>query len=350
MHARHALAGRRLARCALALSLLALAGPAPGAGGVRVAGPVVQLDPETIDFGTLAQGEQPQHDVQLHNRGSAPLLIGEVTSNCGCTVAQLPDSVLAPGATTQMRVTLQTLSFSGDVVKQITLHTNDPGAPQATITLKAHVRPRLDVRPTQVDFGSVPVGESPVRTVTLKAARRDSLVVDSLLFPADYVRARLEQATIADSVVIQLHLELRPDAPAGPFRETGRIITNQTTAPRVPIHLRGQVRGFFTVSPPALSYGLVRSDRGKSQKAVLTGAGDGHHRVTGADCPHPDVACQVVTVEEGRRYEVRVTLQPGIAAGMLQTEVVISTDDPAQPQIPLELRGSVRAVPGQGGS
>lgn len=332
---------RRIARSLTVALLAALSAATAGAGGVRVAGPVVRLAPPTLDFGTLEQGEIREAQVAIHNDGTATLAIQKIESDCGCTVAQAPDSLIAPGGVTQLQITFQTRSFSGSVIKNIFLTTNDPASPRATLTLKAFIRAQVSLRPTSVDFGAVPAGETRRETVTIKAAASDTLRILALEFPSDLMTVTTERTTGGDSVTVSLHIDLRPDAPRGPFRATGVVRTNLKTD-KLTVNLTGQVHGYFRVEPGAVSLGQVRQGSAKTATLTLTGTGAGERRITAAACSAPFLAAEVVEQQPGRLYEVRVTLLGSAPAGKVTESLTIDTDDPVQPRITLDVRGNVR--------
>jgi hypothetical protein len=332
---------RRLARSLTVAFLAGLGAAIAGAGGVRVAGPLVRLDPPSLDFGTLAQGDIREVQVAIHNDGTSTLAIQKIESDCGCTVAQAPDSLIAPGGVTELQVTFQTRTFSGSVIKNIFLTTNDPASPRATLTLRAFIRAQVSIRPASVDFGAVPTGETRRETVTIKAAAGDTLRIVALEFPGELMTATTESIPAGDSLTVRLHLDLRPDAPCGPFRATGTVRTN-LKSDKLTVHLTGQVHGFFRVEPGAASLGQIRQGASKTATLTLTGSGTGARRVTAAACTAPFLAAEVAEMQPGRVYEVRVTLLTSAPAGKVTESVTIETDDPLQRRITLDVRGNVR--------
>ena len=47
----------------------------------------ITFEKEEHDFGSLLQGEVVSYSFHFTNTGNAPLIISQVTSSCGCTVA-----------------------------------------------------------------------------------------------------------------------------------------------------------------------------------------------------------------------------------------------------------------------
>jgi len=83
----------------LAFFALSSAGAAL-ADGIKISGPLLEVNPHTHDFGQLTQDTERRINVVLRNAGTEALLIENVDSDCGCTTAMLPDTLLAPGDST----------------------------------------------------------------------------------------------------------------------------------------------------------------------------------------------------------------------------------------------------------
>ncbi|MCK4414853.1 MAG: DUF1573 domain-containing protein [Candidatus Eisenbacteria sp.] len=315
------------------------------AAGVRVAGPVAELDPPIHDFGTITQGVLYRAEVILRNGGTAPLEVRAVTSDCGCTVAELADSLLAPGEATPLRFSFASRSFSGKIEKHLFVETNDPGAPRAILTLKATVRTYLRWEPRALEFGNVPLGQSPRQSVTITSALRDSLEITSIDAPSDLFAAEVRREVIGDSLRHQVEFRLRPTAPPGWFRSHALLRTNHERVRQLQVRLSGQVHAFFRIEPSAISFGQLRQGTARTRELHLIGTGEGRHRVTSVACGDQRLVTAIRTVAEGRRYAVMVTMPETIPIGIVRTELHVATDDPAHPEIVVPVRGRVRPAP-----
>ncbi len=104
-----------------------------------LAGPRIVLDHREHHFGTLTQGKIVVHRFPLTNGGDETLTLTDVSTPCGCTAA-LPDkSTLAPGESTAIEVTYDSAARSGEVVRIITVMSNDPIEPELELRLVADV-------------------------------------------------------------------------------------------------------------------------------------------------------------------------------------------------------------------
>lgn len=78
--------------------------------------PVMTFDKTTHDFGTIKEGEAQQTVFTFTNTGSAPLIITNATSSCGCTVPDYPKNTpIAPGDSGQL-----TVNFNGTGMNKVT--------------------------------------------------------------------------------------------------------------------------------------------------------------------------------------------------------------------------------------
>jgi hypothetical protein len=319
-----------------------------GATGVRIAGPAIELIPPSIDFGTLPQHEVRRVHVTIRNSGSEMLYIRDVDSDCGCTVAQLADSLIAPGDTLGMEVTLSTRHFSGNIAKHVFLKTNDPGAPTARFRLKAFVRAMVLVRPSEVDFGDIPRGATPSQLIRITAAGEDSLQLGEIIIPPETFETQLRRGVASDSTLYELLIKVRPDAPLGVIAATARVATNVKNARQVVVTLKGQIHGFFKAEPERLILGQVRQGRSRQRSLRLIAQRPGKHQVLRASCTGESLNVQVKPIEEGRIYEITVTVPPSAPPGRIHGVLRIETDDPDQPELRIVAQGNVRRARAEG--
>ncbi len=83
----------------------------------------LSFETEEIDFGTVMQGENGLRAFKFTNTGDAPVVISDVKSTCGCTVASAPDAPVLPGETATIEVNYDTKRI-GKFSKAITVISN----------------------------------------------------------------------------------------------------------------------------------------------------------------------------------------------------------------------------------
>ncbi len=345
---RWALRARSRATAALFLPLTAtllvaaLGTCAARAGGIRVSGPAIEVAPPRFEFGDLPQEHIERVTCKVRNAGSAELLIQQITSDCGCTVAQIADSSLAPGQQVDLAITFSTRHFSGHVRKTVTLVTNDPAAPKTPIVLAAFVRAIVAVTPDALDFGKVMRGTTPSQTITLRAAAADTLKVTEVTVPEHIYATELVREATDDSTFYHLKVSIRRDAPVGTYSATARVRTNIRSVAQIPISLDAQIHGFFLADPGRLPLGQVLEGTERSRVFRLLAQREGRHRVLAVRASDPRLQVDFRPLEEGRDYEVTVTLPGSTPPGRFDATVLVETDDPDQPEIRVAAFGNVR--------
>ena len=145
--------------------------------------PAIAFESETCDLGSLVQGEQPDCLFSFANGGSDDLRILSVEPTCGCTTALLAAPLVRAGERGGIRVVFDSDNFTGEVLKEVEVRSNDPARPSVTLRVRALVEPEIDFEPRTVAFDDVRAGAAlkqvvmltnrraqPVRVLQLEAA------------------------------------------------------------------------------------------------------------------------------------------------------------------------------------
>ena len=67
--------------------------------------PILSVDNDTADLGTIRKDDVSQHSFRIINTGTAPLVILNVYSGCHCTKSEYSLEPVMPGDTTSVKVT-----------------------------------------------------------------------------------------------------------------------------------------------------------------------------------------------------------------------------------------------------
>ena len=125
--------------------LLALTMPAAAQDPVATAAPAnaavprIVVEPAMFDFGKAQQEKTLEKEFRVRNLGAADLVIEEVVTTCGCTVAEGYAKVVKPGGSTPLRVKLQTRNSSGKLARSVLVKSNDPSGRPVEIKVEALV-------------------------------------------------------------------------------------------------------------------------------------------------------------------------------------------------------------------
>ena len=76
------------------------------------------------DFGKVAEGEKVALTFVFENKGKGPLIISNVTTTCGCTVAKYNTNPISSGNSGTVEIVFDSSGKSGKQTKSITIHSN----------------------------------------------------------------------------------------------------------------------------------------------------------------------------------------------------------------------------------
>ena len=115
-------------------SLLTLALGAIFLGTFAQKGPMISIDTESIDYGTIAQGAEPNRQFTVTNTGDAPLIMSGCQGSCGCTVPKCDTAPIAPGASSTVNIRYDT-NRVGAFSKTVTVTSNATNSPSKIVTI-----------------------------------------------------------------------------------------------------------------------------------------------------------------------------------------------------------------------
>ena len=103
----------------------------------------MQFDTTTYDFGTVREGDIVEYTFDFVNTGRMPLLITDARSNCGCTIPEVPEEQVAPGARSRIGVRFNTADKTGEQVKPVSITANTYPS-TTTVYLRGTVLPKAE--------------------------------------------------------------------------------------------------------------------------------------------------------------------------------------------------------------
>ena len=103
--------------------------------------PIITWQAAEFDFGTILEGDIVTRDFVFTNTGTAPLIITNASSTCGCTIPEWPKTPIPPDSTASITVKFNSLDKRGDQNKVVTIFANTfPNTSKITITGKVDIK------------------------------------------------------------------------------------------------------------------------------------------------------------------------------------------------------------------
>lgn len=323
--------------------LITLAVPAQAAAPRAVAVDPIQ------DAGVVRRGANVTFTFQLRNEGDAALVVDEVRPACGCSVPQFAPRI-APGATGEIEVVLETFALEGPLAKSVKVYTNDTANPVLLLTLKADVRRLVEARPDYLRFRHT-VGEpAPTIAVTVWAPDRPRLQVEGVTSPFPYLRALAREASaetrLPDVTGRQWRLEftLAADAPLGGAADEVVVRTDHPREPELRLPVSIHVQPVVEVIPAALELGELAPGTQRTWVLEVRNHATADIPVHGVQSDLPAVTATVEPVEgqEGRLWDLTVEADTTGLTGEIAGTLTLETGSTAQPTVTVPVRGRVR--------
>ena len=196
----------------------------PPEGQAKPQGPTIEIDTLVHDYGLVNEGDALKHVFEIRNKGTAPLVLSNALSSCGCTAAILSATTIPPGDKGALEVTTDTHGDHGPVSRRITVFSNDPVHPTSTVEIKYEVERLLHLDRSFVQL-TAPKGSARVERVWLtgqlvKQAKLRLEVEGTTLVTARAVETR-ESGQLRKGLQLKLHGKSRASGEGVVTIETG---------------------------------------------------------------------------------------------------------------------------------
>jgi hypothetical protein len=126
--------------------------------------PDIQFESKLHDFGEIEDGKVITIEFKFKNSGDSQLIIKNISTSCGCTVAKLKKRKYKPGETGIIPVKFFSTGRGGrKVSKSITISSNDKDTPYTRLIITGKVVLKnfasINVKPDRIIFRDVTMGK-----------------------------------------------------------------------------------------------------------------------------------------------------------------------------------------------
>ena len=305
---------------------IASAGPADGA-------PRIECDQPVYDFGTVDNAESIEHTFLIWNRGTAPLEIGKIRACCGST-AKMPTQTIDPGTNVPLRVTLSLRRRRGKQRKSIYIGSNDPRQPYLQVRLIGTAVAAVTIDPRFVRFGEVAMDTTAEQKMQISCNPEFAFQVTNTTSSAAQFIAAVESSTNGCSH--EVTVTTIPPLPLGTTSGRIKLLTDNPKYPQVSISVAASVQEDIIVVPKEIS--LKASGEGQepvTRYVAIRSRNRKRFRILKVQVPDPQIQTEFTPLGAGYRCELKnIPPDPSLDG----KPIIISTDHPESPQIPIPLR------------
>jgi len=309
------------------------------------------------DYGTVPKGEKLMWTFAVKNTGTGDLQIIAARPACGCTVAEF-DKVVKPGETGRVSAQVDTSAFAGPIAKTVTLETNDPTTPTATLTLHAIVKPYVEAYPAGFVRYTLLQGDAETQSITLYSEEDEPFEITKVETPGDYVKvtyAKIENEADRAAGGRQGQTQYKvnitvggPDVKLGPIGEKIHIYTNSKHQPEYPVSITGVVRPPYRVEPTMMNFGEVATNDVAASRAIVVRSNDlktpERFQVTKVESSLSTVTAAVKPGANKGEYEVMLQVAKNAKPGDLDGTVKIYTNDQVNPIVTVPFKATVKSA------
>jgi thiol-disulfide isomerase/thioredoxin len=302
--------------------------------------PKVEFSEANHDFGELWVGGQLKHSFEVKNVGEKPLNILNVKPSCGCTLAGKYDKVIAPGATGQIPVSVDSAKLFGTFKKTIRVTTDDPLNQNATLSVAGLVKHYVTVTPRSANLQQLKPTEE--REVKLTLTNNGEEPLELTLPKAQIIKSMTAEIVEKEpGKVFELIVRAKPPYQEGRLSGTINVKTNNPKQADLKIRLAGSALARIDTKPAQIIVSRPRPNE-FTQKISVTNFGSSPVHLLGATVDDEKLSLETKEVEPGKKYEVAVKMPAGYKPDVAGKTLTLALDDSEKPKVEIPIRGSAK--------
>lgn len=301
-----------------------------------------------LDLGTVGYGTEPTAAFEIKNSGSAPLTLDVLHVPAGLKLAHA-DSPIAPGATGEVRFTVDTFKAGETLSWQVSIATNDTAMRIINVTVRADVRQFLMLAPDASRIIFVQSAKAGGTSHTIVALDEQPMEVTRVESPLPFISASLRElpeserrADLPARRQWRIDLTIAPDAPVGPI---GGVVTVYTTHPKQPrafIAVSGFVRPLFAITPPSAKLAMAGPVDGDKPMLTLVvkNFGEDAVEIKGVSTDVEGLKATLIPVDAGHIWRVELRMANGGKTGTFKGTVTLATTSATVPEVRVPVEGT----------
>ena len=195
--------------------------------------PKIVCDEPTFNFGTQDNSTEVEHSYLIRNDGDLTLEIKQVRPSCGCTVANISEKMIAPGASATISTKLSLKGRQGVQHKTITVESNDPAQPQLLLKLEGEAVAEVQISPMQLFYGRLDPEAVATGTVQVVLSGTNTMQITGISADTPFLVPSIATNTPGKSYSVTV--VTRPPLPEGQARGNVTLTTDRPSQPTISI-------------------------------------------------------------------------------------------------------------------
>lgn len=180
---------------------------------------------DTINVGKIFNtGDHITRTFRVMNTGDRTLHIKGVRTTCGCTIALVSDSLIAPGHKSEINVDFNPAGYSGNVTKYVYVMSDDSTAPMTTLQLQMEIAYALRANPDFISFENAKTGKPDTASVILTNISDDELDIVAVETSSRTLTSNFREIRLKSGKALDFNYTLREKEPG---RMSGRFLLSR---------------------------------------------------------------------------------------------------------------------------
>jgi hypothetical protein len=249
----------------------------------------------------------------------------------------LTNTDIPPGGEGKIEVTFDSGGKKGQQKKSITVESDDPRSPRASLNVSALVEVEFGFEEYSLDMGKIRKGQPFSKMATLLAKHPSIIKTIKFTSSSPYITARQSNTPATEKGRLNVEVSGTSDMPIGRFRATITARAGNRSESEATLQIMGAVVGNVEISPEVVQFHMDTSKNdAKSAKQILrviSTIDEARLHLLGISDADQRLTFHVDTLLAEKRYEISMTPKPAVlgARQNVSGAVTITTDDKEQP-------------------
>jgi copper(I)-binding protein len=313
--------------------------------------PAISVQQTAVNFGTVAFAQTVQQTITIRNTGTASLEITGIQSNVSGLTFTPSMFTVEPNGSQTVTVTFPS-STAGTFSGNITISSNDPDLATQTLSVSVIVQPPpmpvIAVQQTAVNFGTVEVGQTGQRTITIMNTGTAPLEVTGIESDVSGLTFTPSMFTLAPNGSRTVTITF-PSSTAGTFSGNITISSNDpnraTRTLSVSVIVQAAPAPVLVVGEPAIDFGSIDAEKTAQQTFTIENTGTAPLEVTGIESDVSGLTFEpsMFTLDPNGSQTVTITF-PKPMEGEFSGRINILSNDPDRAKHTLTISGVVQPL------
>lgn len=202
---------------------------------------------------------------------------------------------------------------------------------------------KIEISPSEVDYGKVWSGEKAEKPVTIKNVGEAPLKILRVRASCGCTAAKPTKEILQPGETDILTVTYNTKKPAKTINQTVTLETNDPDQPTVRIPVRGEVNQLFEAAPTnMISFGRISVDSVDTKEIELTNSYNEKVKLELQPVADNFIKVELIEVEPGMKYKLKATTVPPLRQGGLSSNIVLKTSLDAAPTLDYRVNGFVQ--------